>query len=503
MHRQFFSRVPHLGIANRTRVAIDGSVLKRMLMPGWCWPWRFSLTAAAAVAFVAALLAGAANPQPVVGPGATRDDVIAAYGWPTGQSRSGTKEIFNYPQGQVTLENGRVERVDFSISVQWPAPRPRPGPASPTTVRKGETPVDFWLASFDEAAHVALERHARILALFTGSDWSPPSKQFHDEVELHPDFVNAFTGDFVFLRLDFASRAPVPAAVREQNAVLRTRYGVTTYPSLLVLSPAGTLVAQVDLTKPQPGDSYRDRVISAVREVRELLVIHPPPADPVPAPVAPVSPVASTTAPTAGSAATEPQKLREPNEVTTWVDLARAKVVVAVVVGALFAAVALWLMWRKRGIVPRDQTSAIADRISDAASGLPTATEIAHWPREKVRAVAAGLAETEGFLVERRPSGDDADLALKRPGEPAVRVLVCCAAGKAGVVPARSVRELLATLTAEGVPVGWFVAPMGFSTDARAYAEQHGLLLIDGERLLGQLHELPPLLVPRVMTRTI
>ena len=55
-------------------------------------------------------------------PGATKDEAIEAYGWPTGQSQSGTKEILSYPQGRITLENGRVEKVDFSTSMPWPAP---------------------------------------------------------------------------------------------------------------------------------------------------------------------------------------------------------------------------------------------------------------------------------------------------------------------------------------------------------------------------------------------
>ena len=145
----------------------------------------------------------AADPRPMVGPGATKDEVIDAFGWPNGQSTSGTKEILSYTQGQVMLDNGRVERVDFSTTIPWPAPRPRPGAATASTAKKPEAPVDFWLTNFDDAAREALRRSVRVLVLFTGSDWSPASKQFRDEVEFHAEFVNAFTEDFVFLRLDF------------------------------------------------------------------------------------------------------------------------------------------------------------------------------------------------------------------------------------------------------------------------------------------------------------
>ncbi|MBI4623488.1 MAG: restriction endonuclease [Verrucomicrobia bacterium] len=439
----------------------------------------------------------AADPRPTVGPGATKDDVIDAYGWPNGQSQSGTKEILTYPQGLVTLENGRVEKVDFLTNVPWPAPRPRPGAASPTSVKPPELPVDFWVTRFDEAAREATRRRARILALFTGSDWSPASKQFHEEVEFHADFVNAFTGDYVFLRLDFASRTPVPAELREQNAQLRARYEVTVYPTLLVLSPAGTLLARIDLTKQQAGDSYRSRVIAAVREKRDSLAARPPPPDPGPAAAGPPPTGARVEGTTeAGQAA---KSVASPG-VTASLRSARRLIMGAVGIGVLIAAYFFWLLWRKRAPRPATATTSMADRISNAAGGLPTPAEIAAWPREKVRAIVAGLAETDGYVVDNR-SESDADLALKRPGETRARVLIVCAAGTSGVVPAKRVRELFGTMTAEGVEVGWWVAPAGFSADARAFADEHGLLLLDAERLLAQLGSLPPLLLPKVLLR--
>lgn len=447
----------------------------------------------------AAILA-AADPRPTVGPGATKDEVINAFGWPNGQSQSGTKEILTYPQGQVTLEKGRVEKVDFLMNVPWPAPRPRPGPATPTTVKRPELPVDFWLTRLDEATREATKRRARILALFTGSDWSPASKQFHDEVEFHPDFVNAFTGDYVFLRLDFASRTPLPAELREQNAQLRTRYEVTVYPSLLVLSPAGTLLARIDLTKPQAGDSYRSRVIAAVREVRDSLAANPPPPDPMPAPAAtPVAPTANAAAPGEVAPETAPAAppSGSPNVIASLLS-AQGLIVKAVGVGVLIAAFLFWLVWRNRLQLPTKPTESMSDRISHAAGGLPTLAEIAGWPKEKVQAVVAGLAESDGYVVDDR-TGSDADLALKRPGEPRASVLVVCAAGASGVVSAKRVRELFGTMTAVGVEVGWWVAPAGFSAEARAFANEHRISLFDAEWLQAQLGGLPPLLLPKVL----
>src|SRR5262249_9006506 len=158
------------------------------------------------------------------------------------QSQKGSKEVLTYPQGMVTLEKGRVEKVDFSMTMPWPPPRPRPGPSPVVTPGKADNKVDnYWQMDFTRAAQEAERRNARILAAFTGSDWSQASKLFRDQVAFHPDFINAFTGDFVFLELDFPLRAAQSPEQREHNARLREHYGVITYPSILVLSRTGAV----------------------------------------------------------------------------------------------------------------------------------------------------------------------------------------------------------------------------------------------------------------------
>jgi hypothetical protein len=446
------------------------------------------------LALVVALLGSvvqiaAAESTPVVGPGATKDEAINAYGWPTGQSQSGTKEILTYPQGRITLENGKVERVDFDTRIPWPAPRPRPGPASTTSVKKVEAPTDFWITSFEDAQAEARRRHARILALFTGSDWSPPSKQFQDEVALHPDFVNAFTGDFVFLRLDFPTRVAQPAALKEQNASLRGKYGVTTYPSLLVLSPAGTLVGTVDLTKPQPGDTYRERTIAAIRVVRDLLIASPPPPDPVPVAAPPASAVTERTDQNAGS---------------TSVSSAFPLVMGAIFVGLLLAVLGWWLVWSKRGQGEESQRLAsISERISDAAGGLPTPDEISDWSKEKLRGVFAGLVEADSYQVTYRGGGGDGDLALAGIRDEKPSIVVSIQPGEAGQVSAKRVKELFGTITVEDVSKGWFVAPRGFSKEARDYAAQHPIVLMDAEDLIAQMRAVPPISLKKILARTV
>jgi hypothetical protein len=454
---------------------------KTLLLVGWllgsAWVWLV-----------------AADPRPIVGPGATREDVLSAYGWPTGQSQAGTKEILNYPQGQVVLENGKVERVAFNMNMPWPAPRPRPGHMKIEV--KPENASEFWLTRFPAATAEASRRNARILALFTGSDWSPPSKAFVDEVAFHPDFIAAFMGDHVFLRLDYPTRAVLSPELKAQNTELRERYGVTTYPALLVLTPSGELAQAVDLTKPRIGETYRARVIAAVREVQQQLASQ--------AAAAPAGArVNSVSAGPSGvmAAVRTPEQQRE--EMVLGLTSARWLVVLAVGAGLAFVVAAWWWLWRSRVHPASPPNSAdLAERMADAGAGLPSASELVLWPREKLRVLASSLAEVEGFAVEALKDGD-VDLKLRRPGEPRTRVLVLCLASgpKPQPASAKRVRELFGAMTVEGVETGWCLAPAGFAAEARDFAAQRGIVIFDATRLREQLRDLPPLVLAKVLGR--
>lgn len=464
------------------------------------------------VCLVPLALSAADDTHPVVGPGATKDDVIKAYGWPNGQSQSGTKEILNYNQGDVELEDGRVVRVNFSPDVPWQTPRPRPAAATASTRKTPEAPVDYWMTNFSDALAEAHKRHVRILALFTGSDWSPASRELHEQVEYHPDFVNAFAGDFVFVRLDFPRGTPVPATISDENLKLRDLYEVTTYPTMLVLSSRGGLLARVDLTKSTPGQSFRDRVIAAVREARDATASapEPPPPEP-PAPAAREATGASTTAaPAAGTPADAarnltPAGVATPSREGTRADQAVGKagrlIFFALGLGAL-AVVAIW-WWLMRDRQPQVTTPAqdFAERIDAAAGGMPTTAEMAAWPKQKLKVVVAGLAEFDNYAAHIRPAESDIDLELRKRGDVNPRALVCCSPGSAGVVSAKHLRELYGSLATEGVENGWFVSPAGFTTDARDYAASHRIILVGSDGLHNMMREVPPVSLPAVLAR--
>lgn len=427
----------------------------------------------------------AAETSSAVAVGTTKDRVLEALGAPSIQSRLGPREILRYPQGQVVLEDGRVVRLE------WHGEAPAPGssstaPATRSAASPAATAPGGWSSDYEDASREAARRKVPLLVWFAGSDWSLASRQFRDEVALHPGFVDAFQSRYVLLRVDLPDHNE---SLRQANTQLRERVGVTVYPTLLILSEAGENLAKIDLSRAGAGgEAYSDRVIAAVREMHDLLAFTPLPA----------LPRAETPSPAATSH--RPVRAVTPGQVATSLLSAGWEGVTAVGTGLLVAGLLLWLIWRNGGrSSSASHRAGTAERIAEAASGIPTLAEIVAWPKERVVVVATGLAECEGFLTEPvENEADGCDLRLRRTVEPGIQGLVCCVGAKSGLVTARRVRDLFGQMRVEGVKFGWFVAPMGFSAEARTFAGEHGIRLSDGPRLLAQLHELPPVSLPRV-----
>ena len=430
--------------------------------------------------------------------GATRGDVIEVLGKPTGQSKLGNVELLHYRDGLVRLENGRVKRINLRRTSP-PVETTTPVSAPPTTAAKSSATAtdakvplsNVWITSLDVAMEDATRRSSVILALFTSSDATPSSRQFQKEITYHPEFVNAFRTHYVLLHVDFPVRAEQPSEMKSRNEALRDRLGVRALPALLILSATGEKIAAVEIADSVPGSAFRARFIATVSAAHEL-----------PIPVVPqvTAPTPPKPAPPVEAAAAFPVP---PAEVTLGLSTARWLVSAALVVGTLIAAALMLVLWvvlrriNKPAMMSRG--ASMAWRIDHAASGLPSHGEISAWTKQTMCNLMVRLAETEGFVAEEQPIGSDKDLVLKRPGNPAPEVIVCCVTGNAGVIPTRRMREMVGMLAADDVPAGWFIAPMGFSLDARAYAEQNNIRLIDSLVLLEQLGNLPSFALPKVL----
>ncbi len=423
-----------------------------------------------------------AETRTAIGPGASREEVISAFGRPAGESKLGGKEILNYPLGQVVLENGRVLRIEFSKKGALPVPRP-PAASAPAA-----NPGDHWLTDFNAASREAGVRNVPILAMFTGPDGSVVSRMFLEQVATNPEFTKTFSADYVLLRIDFTTPTLPTGRAAESNDQLRARYGLADFPAVLFLTSKGERLAAVDFSKSPSEGLQRADAIAMLREVRAKLAL----GAEIPAPVSGNSKGAETTSPLQMDRLT-------PFALKVGLRSAQSLIASAAVIGSSIAFLIGWLLWRTRAKPIPYRGPVLAARISEAASGVPTLPEVLAWSKEQVCAMTAVLAESEGYEAEMLPGGDK-DIVLTRRGDIQPSVVVCCSPGRAGTVTAKNVRDLLGTVTVDRVRSGWFVSPAGFSNDARAYAAQHKLLLIDGAHLMARIRDLPPILVPKLQT---
>ena len=454
------------------------------------------------VALFSVTFIAAADSTPRIGQGSTKRQVIEALGPPIGRANLGGVEILSYRNGQVRLENGRVERMNLrpvsvpAAAVATPAPSTAPAsaaPASSPAVNEVRDPyAQVWITQFEEAVRDATRRDSPILVLFTTSDASPASRQFQKEIVHHPEFVKAFRTNYVLLNLDASSRTDAQGSVAKQQ-VLRDQFGVTTTPAMLIISPAGEKIAGVEISDSAVGSAYRSRLIAAVTAAYAL---------PTPAPAAKVEVEPVAVAPAPVPLAQSTQMHVAPVEISAGLTSARWFVIGALCVGTLISAAMLFVLWIVLRKLNRpavlDHRASMASRIDHAASGLPSHAEILAWPKETLCKVVGGLAELEGFEAEIAQRSDK-DIILRRPAVPTPEAIVCCVTGNAGIIPTRRLRELVGTMAADDISTGWFVSPMGFSLEARTFAEEQKVRLIDAARLLTLLSDLPTFALPKVL----
>lgn len=108
--------------------------------------------------------------------------------------------------------------------------------------------IDGWNADPQAAFEAARESGRPILALFTGSDWCPHCRLLEEHVLATAAFKDWADGRVELLVVDLPKQG-IPADVREKRSALCRRYGVKSFPNVVLIAPDGARVAS------QPGYS--------------------------------------------------------------------------------------------------------------------------------------------------------------------------------------------------------------------------------------------------------
>ena len=110
-----------------------------------------------------------------------------------------------------------------------------------------------WPTNFEAAISKAKAENKFVLAAFTGSDWCPDCMKLIAEVFNKPPFPAMVGKRFVLVNFDFPQKKKLPDALKTQIPPLK-RYGGFTYPTVLILTANGDVVARTGYREggPQP-----------------------------------------------------------------------------------------------------------------------------------------------------------------------------------------------------------------------------------------------------------
>ena len=84
-----------------------------------------------------------------------------------------------------------------------------------------------------------------ILADFTGSDWCHFCVKLDDEIFSKPEFKAWANDNVVLLKIDFPKRTQLPPQIRKQNEMLKSRYQISAYPTVLLMDVEGNVRAKM------------------------------------------------------------------------------------------------------------------------------------------------------------------------------------------------------------------------------------------------------------------
>jgi thioredoxin-related protein len=115
---------------------------------------------------------------------------------------------------------------------------------------RAQAAASAWTSDFPAAVARAKAENKRILINFTGSDWCPWCFKLRDEVFAMPEFTKYADANLVLVVTDFPRKTSLPAALQKANEDLARKYGITGFPTVVVLDQNEKKLAQLGY---QPG----------------------------------------------------------------------------------------------------------------------------------------------------------------------------------------------------------------------------------------------------------
>jgi len=156
--------------------------------------------------------------------------------------------------GEVVQKQAAANTQYHLQALRQPAPKPPADVDTTTPASAEETSGLSWGTDLPAALTQARSENKKVLLDFTGSDWCPWCIKFDHEVLANDEFTAYAKGKLVPVLLDFPRNKPQSETLKQANAALAKKFGVTGYPTYVLLNPAGKeLGRQVGYAEGGPG----------------------------------------------------------------------------------------------------------------------------------------------------------------------------------------------------------------------------------------------------------
>ncbi|MBT3754863.1 MAG: thioredoxin family protein, partial [Candidatus Cloacimonetes bacterium] len=121
-----------------------------------------------------------------------------------------------------------------------------------------------WFTNLEEAQEIAKEKNIPIFIHFTGSDWCGWCWKLEEEVYSKPAFQDYVAENMVMVTIDFPRDIKQSEEVVAYNRDLATKFNIKGYPTVQLLNPDGTPIAQTGFQYGGP-EKY-------IEHLKELLI---------------------------------------------------------------------------------------------------------------------------------------------------------------------------------------------------------------------------------------
>ena len=113
------------------------------------------------------------------------------------------------------------------------------------TVSLSTAAGEGWMTDFEAAKQKAAAENKDLLVDFTGSDWCGWCIKLVDEVFKHDAFKQGAADNFVLVEIDFPQdKSKLDEATQKQNEILKEKYSIQGFPTILLLDDQGRPYAQ-------------------------------------------------------------------------------------------------------------------------------------------------------------------------------------------------------------------------------------------------------------------